>query len=153
MHICYTVLEVILWQNFALIVLRKWWKRKMSSGGISLRMNWNCVKVVGNIKRSLLWKEDYQECKRRYFLKEKFEKKKKTTHRVDLLSLFGFRIRLHFLAVWAWQFQQDWLPFTSVPDAPGNQWILPRTKKHATGIFFTPPSVGPSSSNPIFILC
>ena len=50
----------------------------------------------GNIKRSLLWKEDYQDCKRRYFLREKCEKKKKTTHRVDLLSLFGFGSRLHF---------------------------------------------------------
>lgn len=33
-------------------------------------------------------------------------------------------------------------------DASGCAWILPRTKKHATGMFFTPPSVGPSSSNP-----
>ena len=37
---------------------------------------------------------------------------------------------------------------TTVPVAISDLWILPRTKKHATGIFFTPPSVGPSSSNP-----
>ena len=31
----------------------------------------------------------------------------------------------------------------------GGIGILPRAKKHATGMFFTLPSVGPLSSNPI----
>ena len=37
---------------------------------------------------------------------------------------------------------------TPVPDAFMRIWILPRPKKHATGMFFTLPPVGPASSNP-----
>ena len=40
--------------------------------------------------------------------------------------------------------QEIHIPSTSVPDASGRLWILPRPKKHATGMFFAPPSVGPS---------
>lgn len=39
-------------------------------------------------------------------------------------------------------------PSTSLRDAAGCTWILPRPKKHATGMFFTPASQGPASSNP-----
>ena len=38
---------------------------------------------------------------------------------------------------------------TSLQDASDYPWILPRPKKHATGMFFAPPQVGPASSNPI----
>ena len=34
------------------------------------------------------------------------------------------------------------------PDASGCTWILPRPEKHATGMFFTPATQGPASSNP-----
>ena len=37
---------------------------------------------------------------------------------------------------------------TPMQGAFARSWILPRTKKHTPGMFFTPPSVGPSSSNP-----
>ena len=39
-------------------------------------------------------------------------------------------------------------PSTSLQDASGYLWILPRPKKVSTGHFFTPPAVGPASSNP-----
>ena len=39
-------------------------------------------------------------------------------------------------------------PSTSLRDASEHPWILPRPKKHATGMFFTPPVVGSASSNP-----
>ena len=38
--------------------------------------------------------------------------------------------------------------FTPVPGASIRQWILPRPKKHATGMFFAPTTQRPASSNP-----
>jgi len=40
-------------------------------------------------------------------------------------------------------------PSTSLQDASGYLWILPRPKKVSPGHFFTPPAVGSASSNPI----
>ena len=34
-------------------------------------------------------------------------------------------------------------------DTSAQPWILPRPKKHATGMFFAPALQGPASSNPI----
>ncbi len=39
-------------------------------------------------------------------------------------------------------------PSTSLRDAAGCTWILPRPKKVSTGHFVTLPTVGPASSNP-----
>ena len=38
--------------------------------------------------------------------------------------------------------------FTPVPGASIRQWILPRPKKHSTGMFFAPATQRPASSNP-----
>ena len=38
--------------------------------------------------------------------------------------------------------------FTPVPSASIRLWILPRPKKHATGMFFAPATQRPASSNP-----
>ena len=37
---------------------------------------------------------------------------------------------------------------TPIPGAFAMPWILPRPKKHATGMFFTPALLGSASSNP-----
>ena len=46
-------------------------------------------------------------------------------------------------------YNPNWLPFTPILGALGNQWILPRAKKCPPDTFYTSASTGVALSNPI----